>query len=1088
MGAVYRAEDLLTGKQVALKRVTIPADQILLDPDTESDHNLTLAQEFQALATIRHPQIISVYDFGFDRQRMPYFTMEYIEGGQDILAYGQGLALEKKIDLIIQVLQALVYLHRRGILHRDLKPANALVVDGRVILLDFGLSVITSRTVEHVTQTTAGTMAYLAPEIFQGEPYSRASDLYAVGMIAFQLFSGRFPFNASNMATMLHDILEQKVEASTYGVDEKLAAVLDRLLAKSRDERYDDPVQVIHDLCMATDSPPPSESEAIRESFLQAAKFVGREKEMARLAGMLEEISNGRGVALLVGGESGVGKSRLMEELRIRALVEGVLVLRGQAVQAGRSPYELWRNVLRSMSLYADINDEEAALIRLAVPDTDGPVGYGDPQPSTFGQPPLSPREGQQRLGRAVSESLARMEQPVMIVLEDLQWAGSESIDLMTDLMSTVTDQALLLAGTYRDDRALPLPSDLPHAETITLQRLTEEGIADFSQSMLGDAGRDPEVVELLRHETEGNAFFLVETVRALAEEAGQLDQIRAMSLPESIMTVGIQAILERRLSRVPVESRPLLQQASVAARVLDLELLRLLAPDVDLDEWLSVVTNVTVLEPFGDTWRFSHDKLREWIKESLSHELHHELHRRVAAGMEQLYPEAAENAGALALHWGIAGNREKELHYAEIAGHQAAKNNANLDAIRFFERALELLKTLPTSQERDRRELDLLMALGPPVAAVRHYADPEVDRIYGRAQELALQAGRNDLLFQATRGRWAYYDQSGDFDTALKFIDQLFRQARRMDDDALLLEAHHAGWSTNFMSGGLAIAEKHVIAALEIYDPVVHHAHIRLHGHDPGVCASNNGAQVLWLLGYPDRARIRALSGLDLAQGFGHHFSTALAQSGILRVVHFRGERQKASRRAQELLAFAEENRFPMFIQSATLILGIAHIREGRQDEGMALIADVLSMNEDTAATAVRPMLLTEFLEGCLIVGRMGDGLAIAEQELADHPYSGQRIFESEIRRLYGELLAVKNVANSGQAEEQMQLAVDIARGQEAKSLELRAVMGLAKLWQKQGRQIEARQALAECYGWFTEGFETADLVAARQLLQELE
>ena len=588
MGAVYRAEDLLTGKQVALKRVTIPADQLILEPGSDgSNHNLTLAKEFQALATIRHPNIISVYDFGFDRGLMPYFTMEYIEGGHDILDYGQDKSMNERIDLVVQVLQALVYLHRRGILHRDLKPANAMVIDGRLKLLDFGLSVVTSRTVEHVTQTTAGTMAYLAPEIFQGQPYSRASDLYAVGMIAFQLFTGRFPFDASNMATMLHDILGQKVDASTYGVDEKLAAVLDRLLAKSRDERYGDSVEVIDEICAATGMPIPPETEDIRESFLQAAKFVGRETEMAQLSDMLDELSHGRGAALLVGGESGVGKSRLLEELRIRALVDGILVLRGQAVQAGQSPYELWRNVLRSLSLYVDLDEEETAHFRMAVPDIDRPVDYDFPKsstlkPSTLGPPQLNPQESQERLSRAVSDALDRMEQPVMIILEDLQWAGSESIDLMTGLMSTVTERALLFAGIYRDDRPLPIPYDLPHAETMALRRLTEEGIADFSQSMLGDAGRDPGVIGLLQRETEGNAFFLVEAVRALAEEAGQLDQVSAMTLPETIMTGGIQAILERRLSRVPVDARPLLQQASVAARVLDLDLLRLLEPDVE--------------------------------------------------------------------------------------------------------------------------------------------------------------------------------------------------------------------------------------------------------------------------------------------------------------------------------------------------------------------------------------------------------------------------------------------------------------------------------------------------------------------------
>jgi predicted ATPase len=176
---------------------------------------------------------------------------------------------------------------------------------------------------------------------------------------------------------------------------------------------------------------------------------------------------------------------------------------------------------------------------------------------------------------------------------------------------------------------------------------------------------------------------------------------------PETFITGGIRAILERRLSRVPEEARPLLQQASVASRVLDLDLIRLLEPEVDLDEWLSVVTDVTVLEPYGDTWRFSHDKLREEIRETLRHELHHELHHRVAMGMEELYPDAPENAAALAHHWMVGGNREKELYYAELAEGQAA-NNANIEAIQFYERSLRALGSLPQTPEQDRRELIL--------------------------------------------------------------------------------------------------------------------------------------------------------------------------------------------------------------------------------------------------------------------------------------------------------------------------------------------------------------------------------------------
>ncbi len=418
MGVVFRADDLLSGNSVALKQVTVPADQLMFASRGDSAaFDLALAQEFRALATIRHPNIINVYDFGFGHHGQPYYTMEYLEGSRPILDGSQDLPYKEKAGLIFQMLQALVYLHRRGILHRDLKPTNALVQDGRLKLLDFGLSVITGRTMEHLTRTMSGTVAYLAPEIFQGEPYSRASDLYAVGLIAFQLFSGDFPYNESNVATLLHDIVNKPVDAAAHGANGRLAPVLNQMLAKTREERYGDAGQAIADLTAAVDLAVPQETIEIRESFLQAAKFVGREEELSELSGYLEASINGRGAAVLVGGESGVGKSRLLDELRVRALVRGVHALQGQAIRNGRRPYQLWGGVLRSLALYADLDDEDATILKPFVPDLALLLNREVP-----GAPPATPQASQSRLAEIVGRLLGRLEQPAMIVLEDLQW------------------------------------------------------------------------------------------------------------------------------------------------------------------------------------------------------------------------------------------------------------------------------------------------------------------------------------------------------------------------------------------------------------------------------------------------------------------------------------------------------------------------------------------------------------------------------------------------------------------------------------------------------------------------------------------
>ncbi len=695
MGAVYRAADLLSGQPVALKQVTVPTRMLAFH--SRADHNdlaFALAQEFRALATMRHPHIISVFDFGFDRQGQPYFTMEYVDGGRPILSAGQELSQGAKVELIIQMLQALVYLHRRGVLHRDIKPSNTLVSDGRLKLLDFGLSVMASRTMEHLTHTTAGTMAYMAPELFQDAPYSKATDLYAVGVVAFELLTGQFPYRQSNLATMMHDVLGKPVDAADYGLAADLAAVLNRLLAKTPDARYQEADQVIRDLCATTGLPLPPETDQIRESFLHAARFVGREEELSYLTGLLEAARAGQGRFVLIGGESGVGKSRLVEELRTQALVDGVLVLRGQAVSDGRGYYQLWRDVLRQALLYAQPDEDELALLLSVAPAASlrrqPNLGRKLNRPLPEATLQDSPTN-QRRLSQAIIDLLSKLARPVMIILEDLQWAGSESIALLQEIAPGLATRPALLAGTFRDDRPASLREQLQPAEYLHLDRLTGKDIAQLCESMLGRAGRDPVVVQLLQRETEGNAFFLVETVRALAEGAGQLDKIGVTRPPQFIMPRGMQALLQRRLSRVPKDARPLMQLASVAGRVLDLALLRALEPEADFDDWLAKCADASVLEPYGQTWRFAHDKLREAIKDSLSHDLHHALHRRVAEGMEAVYPDPDEYAAALAHHWLVAGDRDKELHYTVIAAEQAANSNAVDEASALFKRVEEL-------------------------------------------------------------------------------------------------------------------------------------------------------------------------------------------------------------------------------------------------------------------------------------------------------------------------------------------------------------------------------------------------------------
>lgn len=512
MGVVYRATDRLTGQPVALKRVISGEGDLLFSshPSDSTDLRLSLAQEFETLASLRHPNIISVLDYGFDTERQPYFTMNLLENSRPFLAAASGKSLEVQTNLLVQMLQALAYLHRRGVLHRDLKPANVVVAGDQVKVLDFGLAVVRERASLQSTDTTIGTLAYLAPELLGDMQPSPASDLYAVGVMVYELFTGGHPFDTTNITRLIIDTQNALPDLTRGGIASAFVPVLGRLLDKNPYERFETAQDVIVAFCEAADIPVPRESAAIRESFLQAAHFVGRQNELSQLVEALLQTNQGEGSAWLVGGESGVGKSRLLDELRALALVRGALVLRGQEVSEAGVPYQLWREPLRWLVLLTDLTPFEASVLKLLVPDISTLIGREVPD-----APALDPQASRDRLLSVIDGVFQRQTQPIVVMLEDIQWAN-ESLNVLARLVRNVKNVPLLLIGTYRDDERPDLPRLMPGAKVLKLPRLAATSIAELSESMLGNAGRQQDVIDFLVRETEGNVFFLVEVVLSL--------------------------------------------------------------------------------------------------------------------------------------------------------------------------------------------------------------------------------------------------------------------------------------------------------------------------------------------------------------------------------------------------------------------------------------------------------------------------------------------------------------------------------------------------------------------------------------------
>lgn len=749
MGTVFRAYDQLTGQTAALKRVLTAPMQ-----PAATELRLALAREFQALASLRHPYVIAVQDYGFDDEQQPYFTMELLPEARPFNDGAQFLSESAKVELLLALLQALVYIHRRGIIHRDLKPGNVLVSHQQVKLLDFGLATLTEQS-----EMASGTLAYMAPELLHGAPASIASDLFAVGVMAYELLAGWHPFGQSR--NWADAILHVEPDFAYLEIAPPLTAVLQTLLAKAPEQRYPNASAASAALCQAVGRPLPPETAATRDSFLQAAPFIGREAEMARLQSALAAARDHTGSAWLVRGESGIGKSRLLQELRTQALVQGMFVGRGLANPDGGA-YHLWRELLRPFLLLAQPDALEAAVLQAIVPDIDTlldrPISPA---------PPLAAKAAQTRLHLTVVDLLRRAsrQQPLLLLLEDLHWLDIASLELLLAVARLCAQTAVLLVGSYRPGERSQLPQQLPDFTILPLTRLPNHQVADLCTAVLGENGRQPALIEFLHRETEGNTFFIIEVMRTLAETTGRLDRIPDMSLPLSVFAGGMQQMVQRRLQRVSPAAQRLLQTAAVTGRQIDLLLLAHLFPTTDLDEWLTICANAAVLErPDGSLqWQFSHDKLRDGLLAELADAPMRQRHLQIGQAIETVYAaDLRLQYGRLAHHFGQARQPDKLRHYLQLAGEAAQASFANEAAIDFYTRLLPLLADSP-------QRVAVLIQLGDVLHFVgqKEAAAQQLQKALALATTLPDEAGQARALLQLGR----LWQGLSDYPAALQFL-----------------------------------------------------------------------------------------------------------------------------------------------------------------------------------------------------------------------------------------------------------------------------------------------------------------------------
>ena len=682
----------------------------------------------------------------------------------------------------------------------------------------------------------------------------------------------------------------------------------------------------------------------------------------------------------------------------------------------------------------------------------------------------------------------------MLLVFEDLHWIDAETQRVLDSLVESLPTAAVLLAVNYRPEYRHDWGSKTYYRQA-RIDPLPPESADELLQTLLGDDRSVEPLKPVLIERTEGNPLFLEESVRTLVETQVLVGETGAYRLAKSVEAIqvpaSVQAILAARIDRLRPEMKRLLQAASVVGKDVPVVLLEAIAEMAE-DELRRSLGELQAAEFLYEARLFP--DLEYTFKHALTHEVAYgsvlqdrrrALHAALVEAIERLHADRlAEQVEILAHHAVRGGLAVKAARYLRQSGAKAVARSANREAVAFFEQALALLKELPETTEVLAETLDTCIALGPALMALQGAGSSEVEGLYLRARELVDRLGDASRRFPVLWGLWYINYNRGRYAAAREAGEQLLEAAQKGDDTGQLLEAHHALWPTLSAMGQPAAAILHAERGFALYDSTRHASQTFLYGgHDPGTCCRYHLALTRWLLGYPDRSLSALHDALRLAEELKHPLSTVITLWFAACVHYQRGEWETAATTGDRLLALATEHEFSNWIGVA---LVLPHVRSrGRPDVDALAKLHRRIVSAATGGGAWRHVFcLCILAELYAEAGHFDEALGALASIPEDHRSA---CHAPEIHRIEGELLLRRSAAAADAAERCFSAAIDLARARAEKSLELRAATSLARLWRRQGKRDDARRLLGDVYGWFTEGFATADLRAAKALLDEM-
>jgi TOMM system kinase/cyclase fusion protein len=859
-------------------------------------------------------------------------------------------------------------------------------------------------------------------------------------------------------------------------------------------------------------------SESMARSRLEAAgrtgltPLVGREQEIGLLRERWAQVKEGLGQVVLLSGEAGIGKSRLVQVLMEQVAAEPQAWL----TPCQCSPYH------QNSALYPMIELLERVALRFEREDSPQQkcsklegfvVQYGLslaeavpllaallslPLGADYVPLTVSPERQKQQTLQALLTILLRIaaQRPVLFVMEDLHWVDPSTLEFLSLLVDQGPTARILALFTCRPDFSPPW-TGRSHLTPVTLPRLPRRQAVEMTGRVAHDKALPPEVVAQVVTKTDGVPLFVEELTKMVLESGLLQERAERYELAGPLPPLAIPATLHdslmARLDRLATV-KGLAQLGATLGREFAYELLQAVSPwdEETLQRGLHQLVEAEFLYQRGlppqATYRFKHALIQDAAYQSLLKSTRQQYHQRIAQILETRLPETIEiQPELLAHHYTQAGLTEQAIPYWQRAGQQASDRSAYLEAVSHLTTGIELLKTLPETPARTQHALTLHIALGAALLMIKGHAAPEVEHAYTQAYALCQQVGETPELVPALFGLWRFYGVRSQLRTARELGETLLRLAQRAHDPALTVLAHQTLGGTWFFLGALPAARMHLEEGIARYTPDQHRAPVFRIGQDPGVGCRTYAAMTLWLLGYPDHALAHIHDALALAQELSHPYSLAWARCIAAYVYQFRRDVPAVHEQAEAAVALATAQGFPLWAALGTNLRGWALARQGHGEEGMAQVHQGSAAWRATGAALSVPYFCTLLAEVSDLLGHPEDGLqALAEAHTLVEQHE-ERYWEAEVCRLRGVLLLRQPGTPQAEAEAWLQRALDVARRQEAKSLELRAAMSLSRLWQQQGKRDDARELLAPVYGWFTEGFDTADLQEAKALLAAL-